>query len=81
MSDVVKEFNRLKKNTETAQTNVDQATGSLSEVKKSLKKDFGVDTLKKAKAKLVTLTQRQEGKKEEMETAITDFQEKWESGE
>lgn len=76
--DVVKEYERLKKNAEIAQTNIDQATGSLSEVKKTLKKDFEVDTLKKANTKLKTLTKQQDEKKEESETAITDFKEKWE---
>ena len=78
MSDVIKEFNRLKKNAETAQTNIDQATGSLAEVKRSLKKDFQVDTLKKAKTKLEKLTEEQSEKKEELETAIENFEEKWE---
>ena len=81
MSDPIKDFNRLKKNAETAQTNIDQATGSLAEVKRSLKKDFQVDTLKKAKIKLEKLTGEQSDKKEELETAIENFEEKWEGSE
>jgi len=81
MSDPIKDFNRLKKNVETAQTNIDQATGSLAEVKKSLKKDFGVNTLKLAKTKLAGLEEDQETKKEELETAIENFEEKWDGDE
>jgi predicted nucleic acid-binding Zn-ribbon protein len=78
-TDVIKEFNQLKKNVETAQTNIDQATGSLAEVKRSLKKDFQVDTLKKAKTKLEKLEEEQTEKKEELETAIENFEEKWDN--
>ncbi len=79
--DVIEKFNLLKKNAETAQSNIDKATGSLTEVKKTLKEDFDVNTLKKARGKLETLTEEQEEKKEELETAINDFEEKWESEE
>ncbi len=79
--DIIKKFNKLTENVKTAQTNIDQATGSLAEVKKSLKGKFKVNTLKQAKEKLEELETEEAEKKEDLETAIEDFEEKWENDE
>ncbi len=80
MSDdaTLKKYMRLKKDVETAQRRADQAQGALDQLMKTLEKDFGCDTLKEAKTKLKSLQKQEEKVRGEFETAVEEFEEKWE---
>lgn len=74
----LKKYLELKKKVEQAQQKSDKAEGALEQIMEQLKEKFGCSTLKEAKKKLALLEKQEREAKEEFETAIEEFEEKWE---
>ena len=74
----LKKYLQLKKNVDAAQQRADRSQGALDQLMKTLEKDFGCGTLKKAKKKLKSLQEQEEKAREEFEASIEEFEEKWE---
>lgn len=75
---VLEKYIQLKENVDTAQQRSDRAQGALDQLMKTLEKDFSCSTLKAAKTKLKTLQKQEEKVRDEFETAVEEFEEKWE---
>ncbi len=76
--ETLKKYMRLKKDVETAQQRADRSQGALDQLMKTLKEDYGCETLKEAKKKLKSLQKQEEEVREAFETAVEEFEEKWE---
>ncbi len=74
----LKKYIELKRKVETAQQKADRAEGALQQVMKQLKSEFGCTTLDAAKKKLLLLTKQESKAKKEFDSAVKEFEEKWE---
>jgi hypothetical protein len=75
--DVLKRYANLETQARQAQTEADQAQGGLNNIKSRLSKEYDCKTLKAAKDKLDRLKEEAEEKKQELETDMDEFKEKW----
>ena len=67
-------YQRLLKEVETLRSQADRADGKLQQLKQQLKEEFGVDTIKQAKAKFKELDAEYEKAKAEFEEATEQFE-------
>ena len=71
------QYRRLKREVEEAKAEADRARGSLDQLMKRLKDEFGCETLKEAKAKLVQVEAKKEIAQEHFETALRAYEKRW----
>jgi hypothetical protein len=78
MSEITEsQYRELKKDVEESKSKADKARGALEATTATLKKDYGVSTLKEAKAKLVKLEAKTAEAKLEFERAYKEYKKKW----
>ncbi len=73
----IKRFNTLKRQVDDKKRELDRAEGALEETMRRLKKDFGCNTLKEAKAKLAALRTKTNQANERFANALNTFERKW----
>ena len=70
-------FQRLKKKSEDAKTAYDKAVGTLEEKMKTLKENFGVETLDAAKKLLEEMQDEYKEPEQQYDNKLAAFEEKW----
>jgi len=71
------EYKALKEEAEGAKVAADRAQGALDAALLTLEKEFGIKTVKEAKAQLKRAEALAEEAEEEFETALEEYREKW----
>lgn len=73
----LEQYARLKKRAEKSRSDYDRAEGILSEHKKKLKEEFGVDTIEEAEELLTKLTNLREENERKYNEKLKEYEEKW----
>ena len=73
----VEEYQRLKKKSETAKSEVSRAEGAIENQMEKLKKEFNCQTVEEAEAMLVELEGKEKELSEEFERKLDEFKQKW----
>lgn len=71
------QFRRLKREVEDAKSESDQAQGALKQLMKRLVDEFGCSSAAAAKDELAKLERKEKKAREEFETAVAAYEEKW----
>jgi hypothetical protein len=74
----VEEFDNLKRRVEKLQSERDKAAGVLEQLKEQLKKEFGLSSIKEAKALLRELEHEREEAEKQFNKDLKAFEKEWE---
>ena len=73
----LRDLERLKRQSESLRTEIDQAKGALDVMMKALKSEFNVGSLKEAERLLEKMRKEEQERQEEFEEAFEEFNTKW----
>lgn len=75
------QFKRLKRDVEESKAEAERAQGSLQEIQKTVQREYGVNSLKEAKALLKRLQMKLETEESLFDEKLQEYERKWKSNE